>query len=327
MATFNGGRMVALFLCVLFALNVSFAQDGWETIVVYMEDPLYMEEPLPLYIEKFLEEENVRAPIREEVAAAVEAYIAAWNDPLTWETEEDFKEARRGQEVRVKWENDMREKIAKHYLEDDKNYWANELGESDKTTWFPSWLPLLRAKTEKDSLFKNILDLKADAEYDVGEKKGQRQTLFEYLDSGGAQPAGTTASGVTQKFKFCDDKNPRCRKPLYSLIREWNQVDKHPSKRMISFTVKVKSYKTTEEDEGPGEGFADEIDKTSPEGGETKEVVVVEYDYDTIRLLQEAKMDEEEYVIDTPPYKTPAAKPVSSTETSSWGRIKETFAD
>ena len=38
MAAFNGGRMVALFLSLLFALNVSFAQD--KTYVFYMEDPV-----------------------------------------------------------------------------------------------------------------------------------------------------------------------------------------------------------------------------------------------------------------------------------------------
>ena len=88
MATFNGGRMVALFLCTLFALNASFAQDdNWTTVVVYMVDPI----------------------LNEQVAPEVNGYIKKWNDPLSWVTyERDFKPARKGQEEQVKADNKER---------------------------------------------------------------------------------------------------------------------------------------------------------------------------------------------------------------------------
>ena len=61
--------------------------------------------------------------------------------------------------------------------------------------------------------------------------------------------------------------------------------------------------------------------------GEAEDIQYAEFDLESIRLLQPAAMDPDEYVIDTAPYWQPAAKPVSSTEASSWGRIKATFAD
>ena len=54
MPTLNWSRMVALFLCVLFARNVSFAQDDqWETVVVYMVDPV--EESLAREVEDYID--------------------------------------------------------------------------------------------------------------------------------------------------------------------------------------------------------------------------------------------------------------------------------
>ena len=200
MATFNGGRMVALFACVLFALNVSFAQDEWKTIVVYMEDPFYMEDPLDVWylkarygsenymgnalpddVKEFFQEVGP-STIREEEAPGVTAYRAKWNDPLTWETfEEDFTPARQAQIDRLDWENGIREKMAELYLKADRDYWTYEKGIPDTTTWFPSWIPLARARpypVYEDSLFTKSHELEADAKFDVGIRAGQRQNLF-----------------------------------------------------------------------------------------------------------------------------------------------------
>ena len=349
MATFNGGRMVALFLCMLFA-NASFAQDDWETIVVYMEDPFYMEDPLDVWylkarygpedymgnalpddVEEFFNEEVGALTIREEEAPGVTAYKAKWNDPLTWETfEDDFTPAREDQIERLGWENGIREKMAELYLKADWERWTHEKGTPDTTTWYPSWIPLARARSHpvyEDSLFTKSHELKADATFDVGGKAGQKQNLFEWFFSGGGQPNGIKPDGG-QAYKVCKDgnpRNPRCRKNVYSV---WLQlVEKADVSNVISFTVKVKSSKDRIIDPPPGEGFTDEIEGTSGGGGTTRTLDVVEYDYDSIRLLQPAAMLDNERVIDTPPYATPAAKPVSSAETSSWGRIKATFAD
>ena len=353
MATFNGGRMVALFLSVLFALNVSFAQDDWETIVVYMEDPFYMEDPLDVWylkirygapygeedymgnelpddVEEFFQEEVRALTIREKEAQGVTAYKAKWNDPLTWETfEDDFTPAREDQIKRLGWENGIREKIAELYLKADRDYWIHEREESDKTTWYPSWIPLARARpypVYEDSLFTKSYELEADATFDVGPKRGQRQNLHQWFGSEGGQPDGIKPDG-NQKYRVCgfEEDNPRCRKYLYPV---WLGLDeKDQSSNVISFTVKVKSSDDIIVEQPPGEGFTDEVEGTSSGSGTTRTLDVVEYDYESIRLLQPAAMLDDEYVIDTPPYETPAAKPVSSAETSSWGRIKATFAD
>ena len=97
MAIFNGGRMVAPFLFVLFALNVSFAQDGRTTIVVYMEDPI---------------------PVDEQLAPEAREYLDKLNDPFTWETEQDFQDARNAQIAQVERDNATREQKAEDFLKD-----------------------------------------------------------------------------------------------------------------------------------------------------------------------------------------------------------------
>lgn len=60
MTTFSKGLMIALSLCLLPALNASFAQeDSWRTVAVYMVDP-----------------------IDEKVSLGVREYV----ENLTWET-------------------------------------------------------------------------------------------------------------------------------------------------------------------------------------------------------------------------------------------------
>ena len=42
MTTLSKGLMIALSLCLLFALNASFAQEEpWETVAVYMVNPIH----------------------------------------------------------------------------------------------------------------------------------------------------------------------------------------------------------------------------------------------------------------------------------------------
>lgn len=60
---------------------------------------------------------------------------------------------------------------------------------------------------------------------------------------------------------------------------------------------------------------------------QAEEIQFADFNWESIRLLQPAAMDPDIYRIDIAPYWQPAAKPVSSTEASSWGRIKATFAD
>ena len=299
MATFNGGRMVALFLCVLFALDVSFAQDGWERVAVYMVDT-----------------------IDEQLAPEVEEYIAKWNDPFTWETfEDDFTPAREGQMAEVARDNEARIQAAKDFLMDD----LGERGDGT-SSWYPSWIPLSPAKAAEDSLFKNILSLPGRT-YDVGGRVGQAQLLEEFFGLDGEEPYGLKADG-SQKYRSCDDRKRRCRKEFYSLFRDLLDIhgasqSSETAPRIISFTIEVQSSKSRTPTEGGG--FVDELnEQESAEPG--VETTYAEFRWESIRLLQPAVMDPDPYVIDTSPYKTPAAKPVSS-ETSSWGRIKATFAD
>ena len=298
MATFNGGRMVALFLCVLFA-NASFAQDDWETVVVYMVDP-----------------------IDERLAPEVEEYIDKWNNPFTWETfERDFTPAREGQMAQVARENEERIQKAEAFLREDLR------SRGDGTSkWYPSWIPLSSATTMGDSLFKNILGLPGRT-YDTGARAGQEQPLIEFFELDGTEPYGLNSDG-SQKFRSCDEKRRRCRKEFYADFRELVEI--HDASQIsetapiISFTIQVKSSKSRTPIEGGG--FVDELnEQVSEEPG--IETTYAEFRWASIRLLQPAAMDPDEYVIDTAPYWQPAAKSVSSTETSSWGRIKATLAD
>ncbi len=307
MATFNGGRMVALFLCMLFAPNVSFAQEEtWETVAFYMVDP-----------------------IDEQLAPEVLEYIDKWKDPLTWVTfERDFTPARKWQIDQVTQDNLDRIEAAKAFLRED----LRNRGDGT-SSWYPSWIPLGAAKdvedpakARKDSLFKNILFLEGRT-YDTGARIGQAQTLREFFELDGDEPFGLTASG-TQNFRSCDERKRRCRKEFYEHFR--NLVEIHDASlalspsRIISFTIKVKSSRIRTPDEGGG--FVDELDEQAraEPGIETE---YADFNWDSVQLLQRAAMDPDPYVIDSAPYWQPAAKTVSSTETSSWGRIKATFAD
>ena len=301
MATFNGGRMSALLLCMLFSLTASFAQDEtWDTVVVYMVDP-----------------------IDEKVSQGVEDYIAKWNDPLYWETfERDFTPAREGQMAQVEQENRARIEKAEELLEKDRT----DRGDGT-SSWYPSWIPLALAETSEDSLFKNILSLRG-AEY----PDGRRQTLREFFELDGAEPYG-------EDFLSCDDERPRCRKEFYTFFRELVEIHdasktSETAPRIISFTVQVRASEAPVEqdpDDPDDPTFVEELNEeeiTAPIITEDSEGTpqIAEFNYESIRLLQPAVMDPDEYVIDTAPYWQPAAKPVSS-ETSSWGRIKATFAD
>ena len=303
MATFNGGRMVALFLCVLFALNVSFAQEveeeAWKTVVLYMED-----------------ETN------ESLAPEVEDYIAKWNDPLTWETfERDFTPAREGQMAEVERDNKARIQAAEALLRDNLRERGN-----GTSRWYPSWIPLAFAETAEDSLFKNILSLEG-AKY----SDGTRQTLEEFFGLDGAEPYG-------EEVIFCDDNRPRCRPSFYAHFRHLAEIHDESTKsetapRIISFTVQARfsGEVPPEETELEDRSFVAELNEEGTTRRRTEEdpgtPSSTEFNYESIRLLQPAAMDPDPYVIDSTPYWQPAAKPVSSTETSSWGRIKATFAD
>ena len=303
MATFNGGRMVALFACVLFALNVSFAQERLETIVFYMKDP-----------------------IQEGIASEVLDYIDKWNDPLTWETfERDFTPAREGQTAQVGRENQARINAAKAALRQD----IRTRGDGT-STWYPSWIPLGRAINTPDSLFKNILSLPGRT-YDAGPRAGQKQSLLEFFESDGTEPFGLNRDG-TQKERTCNEVRRRCRKEFYADFRAL--VEAHDESkvsadapRVISFTVQV-TTSTIIDTTIITEGFVDELNEQG--GGDLIEeevITFVDFEWDTIRLLQPAEHDPDEYVIDLSPYWQPAAKPAASAEASSWGRIKATLAD
>lgn len=313
MATFNGGRIVALFLSVLFALNVSFAQEPeevWNTVVFYMVDP-----------------------INERIASEVEEYIENWNDPLTWETfDRDFTPAREGQMAQVARENAMRVQAGEALLKSDMR------SRGDGTSsWYPSWIPLAFAETTEDSLFKNILSLEGARYGDL--RQGRRQLLREFFELDGAEPDG-------EDFITCNDLRPRCRKEFYAFFRELVEIhDSYEESELrdhrgevddsagisatapiISFTVRARA--SDEVVTVRDSSFVAELnDQGTGRTGELGPPEIVEFDYESIRLLQPAAMDPDIYRIDIAPYWQPAAKPVSSTEASSWGRIKATFAD
>ncbi len=312
MPTLNWGRMVALFLCVLFARNVSFAQDDqWETVVVYMVDPV----------------------VKESLAREVEDYIDKWKDPLTWETfERDFTPARNAQMAQVARDNDFRKREAEALLRED----LRDRGDGT-SSWYPSWIPLALAETTEDSLFKNILNIEGAPYFD----RPGLQTLREFFEQDGAEP-----DRAAEAFRFCDDDRPRCRKEFYAHFRDLVDIHDaslvapsepgedhhHPETSLrspiISFTIQAKASEDSGVPTTPSRTpFVDELNEgfRQAQPGESREFV--DFRWESIQLLQPAAMDPDEYVIDVSPYWQPAAKSVASTETSSWGRIKATFAD
>ena len=331
MATSNGGRMVALFLCLLFA-NVSFAQGGSQTVIVYMEDPI---------------------PVEEQLAPEAREYLDKLNDPFTWETEQDFQDARDAQIAQVARDNEARIRAAERFLEGD-------LERSGGTSsWYPSWIPLGSAETREDSLFKNALNLRGGRPYITGPRAGQRQSVREFFELDGQEPYEASPGG----FRTCDETKPRCRKEFYFIFRDL--VDKYEESlvspdpispsllfpaliwpslwlsppslllpdapslldesispiaapRIISFTIKAAA--STSSSIGDSLGFVDELNE---EGNPGELSTFVRFDFDSIRLLQPAAIDPDSLSF----HVRPAAKPASSSKISSWGRIKETFAD
>jgi len=345
--------MVALFLCMLFAFNVSFAQDSWETVAVYMEDPV---------------------PIEEQLAPKARDYLYRLNDPFTWETEQDFEEAREAQKVQLEQNNEKRIRAVEALLKADIS-----LRGDGTSSWYPAWIPLGSASTWEDSLFKNALYLRGN----------QNQSLIEFFEQDGWEPHEGTG-----EFRPCDDARRRCRKEFYAHFRELVEIylaslidispgPNHPynqqpevaiinddpnddptflrlpalispslslrlpaliwpsliypdtlnyqsplthshrisplaTSRIISFTIKAASTR------GPGsESDAGFVNELNEEGEQAEGQKVTTFDWSSIRLLQEATISPDTLSF----HVWPAAKPVSSTETSSWGHIKETFAD
>ena len=313
MATFNGGRMVALFLCVLFALNVSFAQDPeYETYVLYMVDP-----------------------VEEQLAPAVYDYIEKWNDPLTWETfEDDFTPARQAQVDRVEAENELRVQAAYRILENREDCGGD--GTCIKS-WVPSWIPLKRAgdlelahtrdeddpdENAQNFLFKNILGLTGT----------EGQTLEEFFDENWNASEPDSESGSGRRDCVLGE---RCEQAKLLSSYFQSLVDgQRQGARIISLTFEA-SRTVSDEDPDPEltPSFVEELETGStqkpgvdPPRTVTKEVLVRA---GSVRLLQPAGHDPNLRVIDDPSdgYFRPAAKPIASTETSSWGRIKATLAD
>ena len=300
MATFNRGRMVALFLCVLFALNVSFAQEPeYETYVLYMVDP-----------------------VEERLAPEVYDYIEKWNDPLTWETfEDDFTPARQAQVDRVRAENELRIQSAYEILRNKEPCdTPGSYGECIKG-WVPSWIPLKRAgNSAQDSLFKNILSLTG----------AEGQTLHQFFTDGAREPDSESESGVRECVIGERCENARNLSNFFDdLVEEHRQ-----GVRIISLTFEA-SRTDSDSDLDPllTDSFVEELETggtqksgVDPPRTVTEEVLVRE---DSVRLLQPAMHDPNPRVIDSPSddYWRPAAKPIASTETSSWGRIKATLAD
>ena len=325
MARFYEGRMVALFLGVLFALNASFAQDGWKTVVLYMEDPI---------------------PVDKQLAPGAKEYLDKLNDPFTWETEQDFQDARAAQEEWTRARNGERVEEARKYLEDEDGI----------SSWYPSWIPLGFAKTAEDSLFKNALSLRGGRPYSTGE----RQSVREFFELDGEEPFG-------DGFRTCDDTKPRCRKQFYQRFRELIEIydaslvspdpispsllfpaiiwpslppslppslllpdasltSESPeiispiaAPRIISFRVEV-SESSQSISRGDSLGYVDELNQE----GNIEELTTRAVQVGKVELLQEAIIDPDD---DLSFHVRPAAKPSSSSETSSWGRIKETFVD
>ena len=299
MAMFNGGRMVALLLCVLFAPNVSFAQDSeYETYILYMIDP-----------------------VEEQTALQVEQWKRDWLDPLTWETfEDDFTPARDAQVERVKEENDQRIEAAKALL----NAPTNRVNGEGIGSWVPSWIPLARAgKDSTDSLFSKVLDIKG--------AEGQR--LEEFMAADGIEPDRSSSSGTRDCIR-----GERCAQGKDELFAFFDILveAQRTGARIISLRFKA-SRSSLIDDPGPPSttdpSFVEELETGQTEvervGDDPPPVTIdrVILKEDSVRLLQPAEHDPNIRVIDETPYWQPAAKPVSSTETSSWARIKATFAD
>ena len=337
MAIFNGSRMVALFLFVLFALNASFAQDNWETIVVYMEDPI---------------------PVDEQLAPEAREYLDKLNDPFTWETEQDFQDARDAQIAQVAKDNETRKQAALDFLKEDM------VQRGDGTSsWYPSWIPLLAATTAEDSLFKNALNVRGGNAYLTGPRAGIKQSVREFFEQEGSEPYEGSPDG----FRTCDDTRRRCRKEFYarfrSLIETYDaslvapaptspsllfpaliwpslppslppslllpdaSISPTAAARIISFTIAAQS---TEVPGDPGEeiddneGFVRELNEEGRGISIPGEMVpVVLFDSTSVKLLQPAIIDPDTLSF----HVRPAAKPASAAKASSWGRIKETFAD
>ena len=295
MATFNGGRMVTLFLCVLFALNVSFAQEPeYETYILYMEDP-----------------------VEQQTAPEVEQWKEDWADPLTWETfEDDFTPARDAQVARVELENDQRIESAYALLSAPLN---RENGEGIGA-WVPSWIPLARAgESAQDSLFKEILDLPG----------AEGQTLLQFMEADGIEPDSDSPTGTRDCVR-----GERCAQ--LKLQAAFFEKLARSDTRIISLTFEASRSSLIDDPAPPSTtdpSFVEELETghTLVERvGEDPPPVRIErvtLKEDSVRLLQPAGHDPNVRVIDTPPYWQAAAKPVSSTETSSWARIKATFAD
>ena len=280
MTTFSKGLMIALSLCLLPALNASFAQeDSWRTVAVYMVDPI--DEKVSLGVREYVEN-LTRKPLRTILLAQMAA--------------------REAQLAQVEAENEARIRAAERFLKDD----IIERGDGT-STWYPAWIPLASAATTEDSLFKNILEIEG-AMYEAGPMAGERQTLREFFEMDGCEPSGLNADG-SQNWWCCD--GPRCRPENYaqfvSLAQMHDQSLSVTAPGIISLTVRARIAE--------GE---DPVDRMEP---------TVEFDYDSIRLLQPAVMDPDESVIDLAPYWQPAAKATASAKASSWGRIKATFAD
>ena len=150
----------------------------------------------------------------------------------------------------------------------------------------------------------------------------------------GAEPDGLNADG-TQRFRYSSRNRHRVLYPLFRFLVEIHDESQYSATapRIISFTIQARQASNTpfveELDIGrdtPPEPPEEDGDEPT-ENGTRIDIGRVTFRWDSIRLLQPAAMDPNLYVIDTPLYWQPAAKPVASTETSSWGRIKATFAD
>lgn len=311
MATFNGGRMVALFLCVLFALNASFAQD---TAGEYVTHILYMEDP-----------------VDEGVASEVDAYGARWNDPLTWvDFDAHFTPARQAQADRIEAENAIRVEHAEEILGRSTNYTTGE----GVDAWVPSAFPLVRFRSAEDSLFSSIIrrDLPASLRGVEG------QTLREFIRADGWEP-DPKSDGV----RDCDE-GPRCAqlKRTYSFIE--SLIDKYDNgTRIVSVRFKARSNTTDARPDTLITSYRDELIGITSTGGGGRETEFTEVLEGSVELLRPAAMGTDEWRIDVPPYDkyppylsiahidttqaTPVGKLNASAEASSWGRIKATFAD
>ena len=308
MATFNGGRMVALFLCMLFAPNVSFAQQQqYRTYVLYMEDPVV-----------------------EQRHSEVDKYEQRWNDPLTWsDFDAHFTPARQAQIRQINDENDFREAAASTLLSRPPN---PTIGVGIEA-WVPSPFPLKRFTEDNgaDSLFSTIVDPNLPSHL----RGVEGQTLREVIEADGWEP-DPDSNGL----RDCR-RGPRCAqaKKLFTFIT--GLIDKHDNRtaRIISFRFKALTDTTIIEDEFVS--YVDELETGDGSGDNSSTTVGLAPV--SVELLRPAAMGTDEWRIDVPPYDqyppylsiahtdttkaTPVGKPVSSNETSSWGRIKATFAD